>query len=1048
MRTPSDKSEKNKSQPVANEFIQKQDTGDSAIQFIDNRTEAAAQRKLQDMANKGSQVSRLSAFQEMANDTAAPQQELIQKKEKKTGQNLNGNLKATEAINSMVSATANISMSSSPIQLMQTPIDRLAPIEEELLRSGLYSKADLWELSISEKINAFKSIVEPDEKKFLVDYLVRRGLISTEEAELKDIPALLIIYKANTVAEDRTGLATEESTKIMASRTKLNAGKWQDAAPDERMNILVIRARTELRAYGVPVVKHDTKTLPPGEHANFDHTHWTIHFNAETFDSSNDAYATMSLPEVANTVYHECRHAEQHYRAACLLAGDGLSFGEIVARTKISVDVAKEAVKHPIEREHADNLHVAEAIEWEGSFSGGGKEYREGTILAYKDVKLRIGQLWQKAEELKMVKLTKIYDFRNIKSKMKQFKELDQELSQLQICLEQWPIIDGLDITPQEKSNKLIPLMPVISFDAGEEEALELDLGLDEQDETFEDIPYSAEDWASELAFLKESFATANSKFQGLKKFFQQNPYIKVAQAAMAAAKRAEEAVIAIDQQIEGLEAKRAALHERYENLPEERDAFAVGNELEATIQRQQLSDASPTNTDSSVIQRAIVDGVATADTDLIKIKGKTIYGGEFSKRAIRGNAVQIDDQKKYRSRRGTIFSEEDRDKPRTHRWYLALELRDETMEDGVYFPDELFMEDDSSESSSDSSVELDMHLEMMLERMGMDVDEMSESLKSTIEDVITGHDTAKIARAVFSSVPEALQSVYEPLHSAIKMAESDKRGFCQALSRFALAAEQFTPVVEDESDLLGDTAPPINEVEIDSLYKHIMSKILAAKGTAKSAGKPLLVLVGDQHYTKSSGFPEYLILDIIQRLGISNVVLEITPSEAVNVAISLESEPEPDISGNKAYLDAWFRQIVGGGSKIIPGELNKEEVAKRLGTTSSEEAVEARNTGISIALQKLGSSALMVVGSSHLMGLMRDPAIREMYALCVFNTLDPKDMVFLDSIRGTGEIRKSTQYLLDVGGVVDTIILTGSVDHLSPEQMGDLARAAGRRMK
>ncbi|MES2332099.1 MAG: hypothetical protein V4539_20995 [Bacteroidota bacterium] len=54
-----DKTQKNKSQSVANGIIQKRGDSESTIQFIDNRPEAVAQRKLQELANSRSQVYQL-----------------------------------------------------------------------------------------------------------------------------------------------------------------------------------------------------------------------------------------------------------------------------------------------------------------------------------------------------------------------------------------------------------------------------------------------------------------------------------------------------------------------------------------------------------------------------------------------------------------------------------------------------------------------------------------------------------------------------------------------------------------------------------------------------------------------------------------------------------------------------------------------------------------------------------------------------------------------------------------------------------------------------
>lgn len=99
MKTHADKTQKNKSQSDSNRESQMQSGGESTFQFVDNRPEAIAQRKLQEMSNNSTQVSQLMAFQDMSNNSPqakqtaqlqsmtdnSSSQQPIQKKENKTG---------------------------------------------------------------------------------------------------------------------------------------------------------------------------------------------------------------------------------------------------------------------------------------------------------------------------------------------------------------------------------------------------------------------------------------------------------------------------------------------------------------------------------------------------------------------------------------------------------------------------------------------------------------------------------------------------------------------------------------------------------------------------------------------------------------------------------------------------------------------------------------------------------------------------------------------------------------------------------------------------
>lgn len=135
MNTHTDKTQENKNKAVANAVSQKQSGGGSTFQFADNRPEAIAQRKLQEMGNNTQQVSQLRAFQDMANssprakqvaqlqaiadDPSIQQQQLIHKKENNVG--LSNNLKSS------IESRSNMSMDNvNAVQLMKkkgTPLD-------------------------------------------------------------------------------------------------------------------------------------------------------------------------------------------------------------------------------------------------------------------------------------------------------------------------------------------------------------------------------------------------------------------------------------------------------------------------------------------------------------------------------------------------------------------------------------------------------------------------------------------------------------------------------------------------------------------------------------------------------------------------------------------------------------------------------------------------------------------------------------------------------------------------------------------------------------
>ena len=90
MKTQADSIQEDKSQSSSHGKFQSQGGGESTFQFVDNRSEAIVQRKLQELANNSPHAKKIAQFQAMADNQSA-QQQPIQKKENNTG--LPNNLK-------------------------------------------------------------------------------------------------------------------------------------------------------------------------------------------------------------------------------------------------------------------------------------------------------------------------------------------------------------------------------------------------------------------------------------------------------------------------------------------------------------------------------------------------------------------------------------------------------------------------------------------------------------------------------------------------------------------------------------------------------------------------------------------------------------------------------------------------------------------------------------------------------------------------------------------------------------------------------------------
>lgn len=103
MTTNADKTQENKSQSVANAVSQKQSGGESTFQFVDNRPEAVAQRKLQKMSNNRPKVAQLRAFQEISDYDPQAKQAITQRVSDQQDSTIeNGLVQKTEGTTSLL----------------------------------------------------------------------------------------------------------------------------------------------------------------------------------------------------------------------------------------------------------------------------------------------------------------------------------------------------------------------------------------------------------------------------------------------------------------------------------------------------------------------------------------------------------------------------------------------------------------------------------------------------------------------------------------------------------------------------------------------------------------------------------------------------------------------------------------------------------------------------------------------------------------------------------------------------------------------------------
>lgn len=146
-------------------------------------------------------------------------------------------------------------------------------------------------------------------------------------------------------------------------------------APRDRLDRLMVAAIQELTELGVPQPSYDFDAGLSGSStmAEFrSNSQWHVAINPDQFESSYvERLNEQQLGEVANTIYHESRHAELTFREARAQAGLGQTADQLVASMSIPHYVAEYAVATAITQSTADGA-TDEAITGYESFYGSG----------------------------------------------------------------------------------------------------------------------------------------------------------------------------------------------------------------------------------------------------------------------------------------------------------------------------------------------------------------------------------------------------------------------------------------------------------------------------------------------------------------------------------------------------------------------------------------------------------------------------------------------------------------------------------------------------
>ncbi|MDZ8052277.1 MAG: hypothetical protein RMX68_029975 [Aulosira sp. ZfuVER01] len=172
-----------------------------------------------------------------------------------------------------------------------------------------------------------------------------------------------------------TGLATTDATNEYVGEAKQVQADWAKLkTTNERADALLAAVNKQLQAAGVPVCNKAIKDLGT-DAGQFDFPTWTLDLGKEAF--SQASLTDEAAADIADTVYHEARHAEQWYMMARMLAGKGKSAKAIAKEMGIPPNIASSAFSNPLKSGSMEAL-IAEG--WYESVYGAKADYRDRVL--------------------------------------------------------------------------------------------------------------------------------------------------------------------------------------------------------------------------------------------------------------------------------------------------------------------------------------------------------------------------------------------------------------------------------------------------------------------------------------------------------------------------------------------------------------------------------------------------------------------------------------------------------------------------------------------
>lgn len=187
-----------------------------------------------------------------------------------------------------------------------------------------------------------------------------------------------------------TGIAKGKAIGSFVTSVKQVQSNWKSLSPNARAAALAKPANDKLKEAGVPPCNVSVEDLG-SDSGQFDFVIWTLKIGKGPISETEVTDAKMA--DIADTIYHESRHAEQWFRIARQQAGEGKSAKQLQNDLGIPADIAKKAAANPLKassiitRKFMSKVKIAEedqeireAKAWYDSIYGANAAHRNKTL--------------------------------------------------------------------------------------------------------------------------------------------------------------------------------------------------------------------------------------------------------------------------------------------------------------------------------------------------------------------------------------------------------------------------------------------------------------------------------------------------------------------------------------------------------------------------------------------------------------------------------------------------------------------------------------------